>query len=94
MEKKNYIEYYMIPEELKLEPITLESLRKEKGFKVGKKHQKELDAMRKKHLKEKQTMQKNHCSIIEKLTKGKEWVFFRFNYIKIFHLDMILSSKF
>ncbi|XP_020283715.1 1-phosphatidylinositol 4,5-bisphosphate phosphodiesterase-like [Pseudomyrmex gracilis] len=59
-------------EELKLEPITLESLKKEKNFKLGKKHQKELDTMRKKHLKERQTMQKNHCSAIEKLTKGKD----------------------
>lgn len=66
--------YYTIPEELKLEPITLEFLKKEKGFKIGKKHQKELDAMKKKHMKERQTMQKNHCSAIEKLTKGKECV--------------------
>lgn len=72
---------YLIPEELKLEPITLESLRKEKGFKIGKKHQKELDAMRKKYMKERQAMQKNHCSAIEKLTKGKEYV-----YIDIFYL--------
>ncbi|XP_024886920.1 1-phosphatidylinositol 4,5-bisphosphate phosphodiesterase-like [Temnothorax curvispinosus] len=59
-------------EVLKLEPITLESLKKEKGFKMGKKHQKELDTMRKKHAKERQTMQKNHCSAIEKLTRGKD----------------------
>lgn len=67
--------YYTIPEELKLEPITLEFLRKEKSFKTGKKHQKELDTLRKKHMKERQTMQKNHCSAIEKLTKGKECVY-------------------
>lgn len=71
--------YYTIPEELKLEPITLEFLKKEKGFKIGKKHQKELDAMKKKHMKERQTMQKNHCSAIEKLTKGKECVFYLIN---------------
>lgn len=58
-----------------MEPITLDSLKKEKGFKPGKKHQKKLDTMRKKHTKERQTMQKNHCSAIEKLTKGKEYVF-------------------
>lgn len=73
--------YYKILEELKLEPVTLEFLKKEKGFKPGKKHQKELDAMRKKHMKERQTMQKNHCSAIEKLTKGKECV-----YVDIFYL--------
>lgn len=56
-----------------LDPITLESLKQEKGFsKTGKKQQKELDALRKKHLKERQTMQKNHCSAIEKLVKGKD----------------------
>ncbi|XP_011155850.2 1-phosphatidylinositol 4,5-bisphosphate phosphodiesterase [Solenopsis invicta] len=59
-------------EALKLEPITLEFLKKEKGFKFGKKYQKELDTMRKKHAKERQTMQKNHCSAIEKLTRGKD----------------------
>lgn len=61
-------------EVIKLEPITLDSLKKEKGFKLGKKHQKEFDAMRKKHTKERQTMQKNHCSAMEKLIKGKEYV--------------------
>jgi len=66
--------YTISAEALKLEPITLESLKKEKGFKMGKKHQKELDTMRKKHAKERQAMQKNHCSAIEKLTKGKECV--------------------
>lgn len=66
--------YAISAEALKLDPITLESLKKEKGFKMGKKHQKELDTMRKKHAKEKQTMQKNHCNAIEKLTRGKECV--------------------
>ncbi|XP_053974443.1 1-phosphatidylinositol 4,5-bisphosphate phosphodiesterase-like isoform X1 [Hylaeus volcanicus] len=59
-------------EEYKPEPITIDSLRKEKTFKLGKKQQKELDTMRKKHLKERQTMQKNHCSAIDKLVKGKD----------------------
>ncbi|KYQ55913.1 1-phosphatidylinositol-4,5-bisphosphate phosphodiesterase [Trachymyrmex zeteki] len=59
-------------EALKLEPITLEFLKKEKGFKMGKKHQKELDTLKKKHVKERQTMQKNHCGAIEKLTRGKD----------------------
>ncbi|XP_054000864.1 1-phosphatidylinositol 4,5-bisphosphate phosphodiesterase-like isoform X1 [Hylaeus anthracinus] len=59
-------------EEYKPEPITIDTLRKEKTFKLGKKQQKELDTMRKKHLKERQTMQKNHCSAIDKLVKGKD----------------------
>ncbi|XP_078032507.1 1-phosphatidylinositol 4,5-bisphosphate phosphodiesterase [Augochlora pura] len=59
-------------EEFKPEPITVESLRREKTFKQGKKQLKELDTMRKKHLKERQTMQKNHCSAIDKLVKGKD----------------------
>lgn len=59
-------------EEFKPEPITIETLKKEKTYKFGKKQQKELDTMRKKHLKERQTMQKNHCSAIDKLVKGKD----------------------
>ncbi|XP_017792664.1 PREDICTED: 1-phosphatidylinositol 4,5-bisphosphate phosphodiesterase-like isoform X2 [Habropoda laboriosa] len=59
-------------EEYKPEPITIDLLRKEKSFKMGKKHLKEVDTMRKKHLKERQTMQKNHCSAIDKLMKGKD----------------------
>ncbi|XP_029034103.1 1-phosphatidylinositol 4,5-bisphosphate phosphodiesterase-like isoform X1 [Osmia bicornis bicornis] len=59
-------------EEFKAEPITVDSLKKEKAYKQGKKQQKELDTMRKKHLKERQTMQKNHCTAIEKLVKGKD----------------------
>ncbi|XP_031839544.1 1-phosphatidylinositol 4,5-bisphosphate phosphodiesterase [Nomia melanderi] len=59
-------------EEFKPEPITVESLRREKAFKQGKKQLKELDTMRKKHQKERQTMQKNHCAAIDKLVKGKD----------------------
>ncbi|XP_076176360.1 1-phosphatidylinositol 4,5-bisphosphate phosphodiesterase [Ptiloglossa arizonensis] len=59
-------------EEFKPEPITLETLKKEKSYKLGKKQLKELDTMRKKHQKERQTMQKNHCSAIDKLVKGKD----------------------
>ncbi|XP_043498310.1 1-phosphatidylinositol 4,5-bisphosphate phosphodiesterase isoform X2 [Polistes fuscatus] len=59
-------------EEWKPEPITIDTLKREKTYKMGKKQLKELDTMRKKHQKEKQTMQKNHCSAIEKLVKGKE----------------------
>lgn len=69
---------YNSSEEFKPEPITIETLKKEKTYKFGKKQQKELDTMRKKHLKERQTMQKNHCSAIDKLVKGKEYVNFGF----------------
>lgn len=59
-------------EPLVFEPITVESLRQEKGFvKTGRKQQKELDAMRKRHAKEKLAMQKTQCSALEKLIKGK-----------------------
>lgn len=81
-----YNSYVISAEALKLEPITLEFLKKEKGFKFGKKYQKELDTMRKKHAKERQTMQKNHCSAIEKLTRGKECV-------TIFYFSVILSCE-
>ncbi|XP_068971740.1 1-phosphatidylinositol 4,5-bisphosphate phosphodiesterase-like [Bombus flavifrons] len=59
-------------EEWKPEPITIDTLKKEKAYKLGKKQQKDLDTMRKKHLKERQTMQKNHCAAIDKLVKGKD----------------------
>lgn len=77
---------YIISEALKLEPITLEFLKKEKGFKMGKKHQKELDTLKKKHVKERQTMQKNHCGAIEKLTRGKECV-------EVFYFNVILLHE-
>lgn len=55
------------------EPITVESLRLEKGFaKTGRKQQKELDAMHKRHSKEKALMQKAQCSSLEKVIKGKK----------------------
>ena len=47
-------------------------LRKDKQYKLGKKHNKDMDTLRKKHAKERQTMQKNHITAIEKLAKGKE----------------------
>ncbi|XP_047997681.1 1-phosphatidylinositol 4,5-bisphosphate phosphodiesterase isoform X2 [Leguminivora glycinivorella] len=59
-------------EPLVFEPITVESLRQEKGFvKTGRKQQKELEAMRKRQAKEKLAMQKTQCSALEKLIKGK-----------------------
>ncbi|KAI8431911.1 hypothetical protein MSG28_004462 [Choristoneura fumiferana] len=57
---------------LVFEPITVESLRQEKGFvKTGRKQQKELDALRKRQAKEKMSLQKQQCSALEKLIKGK-----------------------
>ncbi|XP_044731341.1 1-phosphatidylinositol 4,5-bisphosphate phosphodiesterase isoform X2 [Chrysoperla carnea] len=59
-------------EPLVFEPITIESIRQEKGFqKTARKQQKELDALRKKQAKEKLGIQKSQCSAIEKLIKGK-----------------------
>lgn len=57
---------------LVFEPITLESLKQEKGFqKTAKKQQKELEALKKKHSKERMSMQKSQNSAIDKLIKGK-----------------------
>lgn len=54
------------------EPITLESLRQEKGFqKIAKKQAKELETLKKKHLKERASLQKSQNASIEKLIKGK-----------------------
>ncbi|XP_024885147.1 1-phosphatidylinositol 4,5-bisphosphate phosphodiesterase-like isoform X3 [Temnothorax curvispinosus] len=59
-------------EEMKFDPITLETLRQEKGYqKVLRKQQKELESLKKKHHKEKLTVQKQHCVAIEKIFKGK-----------------------
>lgn len=54
------------------DPITLESLRQEKGFqKIAKKQAKELETLKKKHLKERASLQKTQNASIEKLIKGK-----------------------
>ncbi|KAG5322743.1 PIPA phosphodiesterase, partial [Acromyrmex heyeri] len=59
-------------EEMKFDPITLETLRQEKGYqKVLRKQQKELESLKKRHHKEKVTVQKQHCVAIEKIFKGK-----------------------
>ncbi|XP_018396204.1 PREDICTED: 1-phosphatidylinositol 4,5-bisphosphate phosphodiesterase-like isoform X2 [Cyphomyrmex costatus] len=59
-------------EEMKFDPITLETLRHEKGYqKVLRKQQKELESLKKRHHKEKVTVQKQHCIAIEKIFKGK-----------------------
>lgn len=57
---------------LVFEPITIDSLRQEKGFlKTSRKQQKELDTLRKKHSKDRLAMQKTQNSAIERLIKGK-----------------------
>ncbi|XP_055309056.1 1-phosphatidylinositol 4,5-bisphosphate phosphodiesterase isoform X4 [Sitodiplosis mosellana] len=54
------------------DPITLETLRQEKGFqKIAKKQAKELETLKKKHLKERASLQKTQNASIEKLIKGK-----------------------
>lgn len=54
------------------DPITVESLRQEKGFqKTAKKQQKELDSVKKKHAKERTGVQKQQNTAIERLIKGK-----------------------
>ncbi|XP_050550289.1 1-phosphatidylinositol 4,5-bisphosphate phosphodiesterase isoform X1 [Spodoptera frugiperda] len=71
-EKKVQIEEKKEEPPLVFEPITVESLRQEKGFlKTGRKQQKELEAMRKRHAKEKMALQKTQCSALEKMIKGK-----------------------
>ncbi|EZA57110.1 1-phosphatidylinositol 4,5-bisphosphate phosphodiesterase isoform X2 [Ooceraea biroi] len=60
------------PREIKFDPVTLETLRQEKGYqKVLRKQQKELESLKKRHHKEKLTVQKQHCVAIEKIFKGK-----------------------
>lgn len=55
------------------EPITVDSLRQEKGFqKVSRKQQKEFESLKKRHQKEKITVQKQQCASIEKMIKGKK----------------------
>lgn len=57
---------------LVLEPITLDSLRQEKGFqKTAKKQQKDLDALKKKHTKERAAIQKVQNAAVDKMIKGK-----------------------
>ncbi|KAL0829097.1 hypothetical protein ABMA28_003951 [Loxostege sticticalis] len=71
-EKKVTIEEKKEEPPLVFEPITVESLRQEKGFvKTGRKQQKDLEAMRKRHTKEKMTLQKQQCAALEKMIKGK-----------------------
>lgn len=57
---------------LVFEPITIDSLRQEKGFvKTARKQQKELDTVRKRHAKERVALQKTQNGSIERLIKGK-----------------------
>lgn len=56
------------------EPITIESIKQDKGFqKTTKKQQKEYDALKKKQTKEKLAVQKSQCGAIDKLIKGKKY---------------------
>lgn len=67
---------------MKFDPITLDTLRQEKGYqKVLRKQQKELESLRKRHHKEKLTVQKQHCVAIEKIIKGKKLVIFSVQFV-------------
>jgi phosphatidylinositol phospholipase C, beta len=59
--------------ELKFDDVTVDSLKAEKGFsKVGRKQQKDLEALKKRHHKEMAAVQKQQVAAIEKLVKGKK----------------------
>lgn len=78
---------------MKFDPLTLETLRQEKGYqKVLRKQQKELESLKKRHHKEKLTVQKQHCVAIEKIFKGKKLVVFvQFQFFKIKFLIKIVN---
>ncbi|KAL7035204.1 hypothetical protein ACKWTF_008264 [Chironomus riparius] len=59
-------------EPLVFEPVTIDTLRQEKGFvKTARKQQKEIDAIRKRQSKERMALQKTQNGSIERLIKGK-----------------------
>ena len=65
--------WIIISEEMKFEPVTLESLRADKAFaKATKKYQKDTETMVKRQQKEKLTVQKNQVTAIEKIVKGRK----------------------
>ncbi|XP_059045518.1 1-phosphatidylinositol 4,5-bisphosphate phosphodiesterase isoform X2 [Achroia grisella] len=71
-EKKVQIEEKKEEPPLVFEPITVESLRQDKGFvKISRKQQKEQEAMKKRQAKEKVALQKQQCTALEKVIKGK-----------------------
>ena len=82
----------IVAEELKFDPINVESLRKDKNFiKANKKGTKDLETMQKKHAKDKETMIKNHCTAIEKISKGKKSDSFDSSFP--LSLDILVLSK-
>ncbi|XP_076255702.1 no receptor potential A isoform X1 [Rhynchophorus ferrugineus] len=74
---QNSVEKQAKKEEKKIEPmvfdpITIESIKQDKGFqKTTKKQQKDFDTLKKKQQKEKGAVQKSQCAAIDKLIKGK-----------------------
>lgn len=75
---------------MKFDPITLETLRQEKGNqKVLRKQQKELESLKKRHHKEKLTVQKQHCVAIEKIFKGKKLVLYALSLFEIFFMCLL-----
>lgn len=81
---------------MKFDPITLKTLRQEKGYqKILRKQQKELESLKKRHHKEKLTVQKQHCVAIEKIFKGKKLVvLYNFNFSSKFLISFIFSIDF
>uniref|UniRef100_Q7M457 Phosphoinositide phospholipase C n=1 Tax=Artemia sp. TaxID=6662 RepID=Q7M457_ARTSX len=66
-------------EEMKFDPVTLESLRNDKGLpKATKKHQKDYETMKKKQLKDKLGIQKSQVTAIEKLCKKRNSCLIKF----------------
>ena len=62
-------------EDLALPPVTVDSLKEDKGFgKLSKKYTKEYEALQKKQTKERNTLATNQCKAIEKLSKSKKSV--------------------
>ena len=61
--------------EFSLPPVTVESLKEDKGYsKLAKKYIKEYDGLQKKQNKERTTISGNQCKSMEKLAKSKKFV--------------------
>ena len=65
--------------EFSLPPVTVESLKEDKGYsKLAKKYIKEYDGLQKKQNKERTTISGNQCKSMEKLAKSKKFVIYIF----------------
>lgn len=69
------------PKALVFESVTLESVKNEKQFaKIARKQSKDLEILKKKHTKERLAVQKSQNATIDKLIRGRRWVFCFFLY--------------